>query len=451
MSNTEIRVRVRQAVLLGLLTLTIAFVLPASGLGASKTVKAERSSAKACQLQVFSWWTGGGEAAGLAKLIHIWNADKKLGGGTPKCQFKNETVAGGAGSNAKAVLAQRLANHNPPDSFQGHAGKELLDYIKAGQVVPINFIYKAAGFKKVMAPQLIKQITYKGNLYSVPVNIHRANVLWFNPTVLKTAGVTITPGAAMTWDEWIADLNAVKTKEPSVTPLALAEEWTQKQLLETTILSTLGPTGYASLFTKTGDWGSAGMTTSLDRFKTLLTYTNSAASSLTWQDAGKLVVDGKAAFNVMGDWQDGYFSGTVAAGNLAKKPLVDYAWTAVPGSSGVFDWLSDSFTLPKGAPHRAAAVKWLTFLGSLRAQDTFNPVKGSIPARQDANAKLYGTYLKWSLKQWKADKLACSITHGCAVSNAWNAAIDTAIGQFMSSKDVAAFQSALVAAHAKNA
>ena len=451
MSKKTMHARVSKAAFLGLLMLALALVLPASGLGGKKSADSNKSSAKKCQLQVFSWWTGGGEAAGLAKLIHIWNTNPKLGAGTPKCPFVNETVAGGAGSNAKAVLAQRLAAHKPPDSFQGHAGKELLDYIKAGQIEPINFIYKANGFEKVMAPQLIKQITYKGNLYSVPVNIHRANVLWYNPKVLKAAGITIKAGAALTYDQWIADLNAIKTKEPGVTPLALAEEWTQKQLLETTILSKLGPTGYASLFTKAGDWGSADMTTSLDRFKTLLTYTNSDASSLTWQDAGKLVLDGKAAFNVMGDWQDGYFSGTIAAGNLAKKPLVDYAWTAVPGTSGVFDWLSDSFTLPKGAPHRDAAIKWLGFLGSLKAQDTFNPVKGSIPARQDANASLYDTYLKWSLKQWKADKLACSITHGCAVSNAWNADIDTAIGQFMSSKDVAAFQKALVAAHAKNA
>ena len=441
----------RMAVLFGLLALILTVALLGTACGSKKKSAKTGTSAGACQLQVFSWWTGGGEAAGLAKLISIWNTDANLGGGTPKCPFVNETVAGGAGSNAKAVLAQRLAAHKPPDSFQGHAGKELLDYIKAGQIEPINFIYKANGFEKVMAPQLIKQITYKGNLYSVPVNIHRANVLWYNPKVLAAAGITIKAGAAMTYDQWIADLNAIKTKEPSVTPLSLGEEWTQKQLLETTILSKLGPTGYASLFTKAGDWGSADMTTSLDRFKTLLTYTNSDASSLTWQDAGKLVLDGNAAFNVMGDWQDGYFSGTTKMGNLAKKPLVDYAWTAVPGSSGVFDWLSDSFTLPKGAPHRAAAVKWLTFLGSLKAQDTFNPVKGSIPARQDANPKLYGTYLKWSLKQWKADKLACSITHGCAVSNAWNADIDTAIGQFMSSKDVAAFQKALVAAHAKNA
>ena len=59
----------------------------------------------------------------------------------------------------------------------------------------------------------------------------------------------------------------------------------------------------------------------LNRFKTLLGYTNSDAASLTWQDAGKLVADGKAAFNVMGDWQDGYFSGTKAGDNLALKPI----------------------------------------------------------------------------------------------------------------------------------
>ncbi len=440
----------RMAVLLGLLALILTVALLGSACG-SKKKSTNTTSAASCQLQVFSWWTGGGEAAGLAKLINIWNTDATLGGGSPSCPFKNETVAGGAGSNAKAVLAQRLAAHNPPDSFQGHAGKELLDYIKAGQIEPINFIYTAAGFESVMAPQLINQIKYQGNLYSVPVNIHRANVLWFNPKVLKAAGITIAPGAALTWDQFISDLNAIKAKQPNVTPLSLGEAWTQKHLLETVLIGALGPDGWASLWTKAGNWNSAGVTTALDRFKTLLTYTNSDASSLTWQDAGKLVIDGKAAFNVMGDWQEGYFGGKVAAGNLGMKSGVDYSWTAAAGTSGVFDWLSDSFTLPKGAPHRDAAVKWLTFLGSLKAQDTFNPVKGSIPARQDANASLYDTYLQWSLKQWKSDKLACSLTHGCAASNAWNAAVDTALGQFMSSKDVAAFQKALAAAHAKNA
>jgi glucose/mannose transport system substrate-binding protein len=296
-----------------------------------------------------------------------------------------------------------------------------------------------------MPKQLISQIKYKGHLYSVPVNIHRANILWYNPKVLKRAGIESAP---KTWGQFVADLKAVKSKTKA-TPLALGEQWTQKHLFETILISRLGPSGWAKLWTK--GWNSGGVTTAINRFNDLLkNYTNSDAASLTWQDAGKLVIDGKAAFNVMGDWQDGYFSGSTKLDNLAKKPGKDYKWAAVPGTAGVYDWLSDSFTLPKGAPHRSAAIQWLAFLGSKRAQDTFNPVKGSIPARQDANRKLYGPYLRWALKQWKSDRLAGSLTHGVVANNAWNSQIDSALGLFVQTHDVKTFQKALATAHSKN-
>jgi len=153
----------------------------------------------------------------------------------------------------------------------------------------------------------------------------------------------------------------------------------------------------------------------------------------------------------MGDWQDGYFSGSKAGDNLALKPKVDYNWAPVPGTSGVYDWLSDSFTLPKGAPHSTAAKKWLGFLGSKKAQDQFNPVKGSIPARTDANPRLYGPYLKWALRQWKTNKLAGSLAHGVVAPNAWAADIDTALGLFLNNRDVERFQTALVNAAKKRA
>jgi glucose/mannose transport system substrate-binding protein len=418
---------------MGLLGLAVALLLalPASGYGKSDA----SASAKKSQLEVFSWWTGGGEAHGLAALIKIWNRNH------PNVPFKNETVAGGAGSNAKAVLAQRLASHKPPDSFQGHAGAELQDYIKAGQVQPIDFIYKKYGFNKIMPAQLIKQITYKGHLYSVPVNIHRANILWYNPSALKKAGIK---GVPTSWNAFIADLKLAKNA--GLIPLSLGEAWTQKHLFETVMIATLGPVGWASLWKKGGNWSSPKVTTAINRYKTVLSYTNSDAASLTWQDASKLVADGKAVFNIMGDWADGYFRI-----DLKKKPNSGYGWTAVPGTNGVYDWLSDSFTLPKGAPHRAAAVQWLAFLGSKKAQDTFNPLKGSIPARKDANAKLYDTYLKWALSQWKTDKLAGSLTHGVVASNAWNVDIDTALGLFVQNKDVSKFQSSLVSAAKKRA
>jgi glucose/mannose transport system substrate-binding protein len=427
--------RARPTVLAAALVAVVAaLALPAAGLGV------EGKSDQACQLSVFSWWTGGGEAAGLTKLIGIWNKAH------PDCKFKNETVAGGAGTNAKAVLAKRLAAGNPPDSFQGHAGAELRDYIKAGQVLPIDFIYKQAGFGKVMPASLINQIRYNGKIYSVPVNIHRANVLWYNPKTLKANGIAVPKS----WGQWITALQ--KAEDAGLIPLAMGEQWTAKHLLETVMIGALGPKGWAALWRPNSQarWSSKAVTNALNRYNTLLGYTNSDAGSLIWQDAGKLVADGKAAFNVMGDWQDGYFSGTKKGGNLALKPLTGYGWAPVPGTDNVYDWLSDSFTLPKGAPHQAAAVQWLTFLGSRVAQDTFNPVKGSIPARKDANAKLYGPYLKSALKDWKSDALAGSLTHGVVASNAWNADIDTALGLFLQTKNVSRFQTALVAAAKKN-
>ncbi len=427
--------RARPTVLAAALVAVVAaLALPASGLGV------EGKSNQACELSVFSWWTGGGEAAGLTKLIAIWNRAH------PDCKFKNETVAGGAGTNAKAVLAKRLAAGNPPDSFQGHAGAELRDYIKAGQVLPIDFIYKQAGFGKSMPASLINQIRYNGKIYSVPVNIHRANVLWYNPKTLRANKIAVPKS----WGQWIIALQ--KAEDAGLIPLAMGEQWTAKHLLETVMIGALGPKGWSALWRPNSQarWSSKAVTNALNRYNTLLGYTNSDAGSLIWQDAGKLVADGKAAFNVMGDWQDGYFSGTKKGGNLALKPGTGYGWAPVPGTDNVYDWLSDSFTLPKGAPHRAAAVEWLTFLGSRVAQDTFNPVKGSIPARKDANARLYGPYLKSALKDWKSDALAGSLTHGVVASNAWNADIDTALGLFLQTKNVGRFQTALVAAAKKN-
>ena len=404
----------------------VALALPAAG------YSGKSSSQQSGELEVFSWWTGGGEAAGLNKVIAIWKKEN------PNVKFVNATVAGGAGTNAKAVLAQRLSANDPPDSFQGHAGSELQDYIKAGDLEPIDFLYRQAGFGKFFPKSLVSQIRYRGKLYSVPVNIHRANVLWFNPKVLREAGIAAAP---KTWGQFIAALK--KADDEGVIPLVVGEQWTNKHLFETVLLATVGPAKYAALWKGNGSWTSAGVRTAVRRYQELLTYTNRDAASLTWQDASKLVVDGKAAFNIMGDWANGYFT------ELKKKANVDYGWAPVPGTAGVYQWLSDSFTLPRGAPNRAAAIKWLTLLGSKRAQDAFNPVKGSIPARRDANPKLYNQYLKSALRDWRTNKLAGSLTHGVVASNAWNTAIDTALGQFLQSKNTARFQSALAAAAKK--
>jgi len=88
---------------------------------------------------------GPGEADGLAAMVKIFSAKY------PQYEFVNAAVAGGSGTNAKAVLATRLAAGDPPDSWQAHAGQETIaTYVAAGQVQPLDDLYKSTGFDKVL-------------------------------------------------------------------------------------------------------------------------------------------------------------------------------------------------------------------------------------------------------------------------------------------------------------
>jgi len=388
------------------------------------------------QLEVFSWWTGGGEAAGLEAMIKIWNAEN------PDIEFINAAVAGGAGSNAKAVLATRLSAGDPPDSFQGHAGQELIGtYVKAGQLEPLDDLYKANGWYDVFPATLIPLISQDGHPYSVPVNIHRANVLWYNPKVLAQYNVAAPDPTS--FDSWIKAMDDLKAAGMSA-PLALGESWTEKQLFETVLLATVGADEYTALWQGKADWASADVTTAIANFAKVMSYANTDYASLTWQDASKLVADGDAAFNVMGDWADGYFEGDVAGGNLGLTAGTDFGYMPVPGTKGMYDFLSDSFVLPVGAKDRDAAIKWLTLCGSKEGQDAFNPVKGSISARSDSDASLYNAYLQSAMADWKTDVVVGSLAHGVVANDTWNTDIMTSLGQYLVDNDAATFQASLV-------
>ena len=394
---------------------------------------ADEPMAEGDMVEVFSWWTGGGEAAGLEAMIEIF-AEKY-----PEIEFVNAAVAGGAGTNARAVLATRLQAGDAPDSWQGHAGQELIGtYVAANQLEPVNFLYEENGWLDVMPETLIPLISQDGNIYSVPVNIHRANVLWYNPQILTDNGLEV-PGSLADWFTAMDTLQAA-----GVLPLALGEQWTALHLFETVMLASLGPDLYDGLWNGSTDWGSAEVTQALEDFQKVMSYTNADAASLSWQDAAQLVVEGDAAFNVMGDWAEGFFR------ELGKTPETDYGWAAVPGTDGNFQFLSDSFVLPVGAPHRDAAIAWLTVAGSKEGQDAFNPVKGSIPARSDGDRDLYGVYLQSAMDDWASNRVVGSLTHGVVANDSWKTEIDTALGLFLASPDIAAFQTALVNACASS-
>ncbi|WP_347351372.1 extracellular solute-binding protein [Intrasporangium sp.] len=384
---------------------------------------------------VFTWWAAGSEKQGLDALIKLFQEKY------PNNKFVNLAVAGGAGSNAKAKLASDLQNNQPPDSFQGHAGAELMDYIDKGQIEPVNDVINALGGDKVFPKDLLDRLTVDGNIYSVPSNIHRANVVWANVAVLKKAGINEVPKDIK---GWIADMDKVKASGVD-TPLAVSGTWTQVQLFETVLIADLGAEAYSGLFDGKTAWDSDGVKQAVADYKKLLSYANTASDGDDWPVAIDLVISGKAAYNVMGDWALAQFN------EKGKKQDQDWTWFPTPGTDGVFDFLADSFTLPKGAKNPGGAKDWLMLIGSAEGQKAFNLAKGSIPARTDIPASDFPPYQQAAMKSFKDDTIVSSIAHGAAVSLAWNADISTAISKFYVSKNETQLVSDLVAAQKKNA
>ncbi len=388
------------------------------------------------RLEIFSWWTNGGEADGLNAMFEVY---KSL---YPDVEIVNATVAGGAGTNAKAVLQTRLAGGQPPDSWQVHAGRETLSYVNAGQMEPLTNFFKEQGFDKVMPPFLLEQLKINGEIWTVPVNIHRSNVLWYNPKLMERIGAKQPPA---TLDELFA--MAEEFKKAGITPFAVGgkDKFEASHTFESILLATFGADDYIKLWDGTDTmWKDPRAEQALLTLKKLFSYANSDRAALGWADAMTQVLEGRAAMTIMGDWAHGL--------GISKglKVNQDYGWAPTPGTTDTFMWLSDSFGLAKGAPNPEQAIGWLKVCGSKEGQDAFNPKKGSIPARTDPDLKLYDDYLKASIADFGSKKLAPSPAHGASTTNAYQAKFHNILEVFSADLDEKAALEALREAAADN-
>jgi glucose/mannose transport system substrate-binding protein len=383
------------------------------------------------KLEVFSWWTSGGEAAALNALFDSY---KKL---NPATEIINAAVAGGGGSAARAVLQTRLQGKNPPDTWQVHPGWELNgQYVDAEYVEPITDLYASEGWDKVLPKGLIENLTTNGQIYTVLAGVHRGNELWYNKKVLDKAGITV--GETMSFDEFFAA--ADKLKAAGVDALCVGDQgvWASAQLFENTLLGVVGPDVYMDLFAGKMSFDSPEVKSAMDTYGKMLSYQNADHAALSWDQAVKKLMEGSCVFNSMGDWAYGEFV------NAKLKDNEDFGWVSHPGTNGSFIVVADGFVLAKGAPHKENTLTWLKAIGSKDAQEAFNPLKGSIPTRTDVDRTKFGPYHNWSMDSFGKDRLVPTVVHGSAAPAIFQQALNDAVTTFIVDPNSAAFAKALV-------
>lgn len=371
------------------------------------------------KMEFFSWWTAGGEAEGKNDILNLY---KQL---YPNVEVVDAAVAGGGGDKAKAVLKTRMQGNDPPDTFQVHAGPELIDgYVVADRMDPVTDIYTEMNIKGAFPEQLLGMITVDDQIYSVPANIHRGNVLFYNKKVFTDNGVT----APATWNEFFTAADALKAKNIPALAVGGKDTWAVTMLFEDILLTTGGPDKYNDLMAGTAEWTDKSVVDALTQLKKIWQggYVNTDFSALTWDDAAGQVLKGTAAMTIMGDWAKGYFQ--------ANDPqwAENFGWQPSPGTTGIFKVISDSFGVPKGAKNPENTQKFLNLMASKTGQVVFNLRKGSIPARTDVDTSQFDVYMKDAAKDFTgAESIVGSAPHGSATKEAFNSALTTAINNFV--------------------
>jgi glucose/mannose transport system substrate-binding protein len=390
------------------------------------------------KLEVFSYWTSGGEAAALDALFIVYHKQY------PGVEIVNATVAGGGGFAARPVLHTRLAGGNPPDTWQSHPGWELLgQYVEPGYCEPVTDLYKSEGWDKAFPKALVNLMTKDGKTYAVLAGIHRGNVLWYNKKLLDKNGIKV--GEKMTFDEFFAACD--KLKAAGIPALGVGDSgiWASAQLFENTLLGVVGAEGWTDLFSGKMQWSDPKVKEAMKLFAKMQDYLNPDHSTLSWDQAVKALMEGKVAFNSMGDWAEGEFL------KARMKEKEDFGWVSYPGTDGSFIIVADGFTLAKGAPHPEAGLAWLKSIGSKESQEAFNPLKGSIPARTDVDRSKFDAYHQWSMDSFANDKLVPGCVAGEAAPEAFRQALNDAVTTFIVDKNVDNFANTLAQAAKQSA
>jgi len=318
-----------------------------------------------CTAEVLHWWTSGGEAKAVGELKKAFEADG--------CTWIDSPIAGGGGDAAMTALRARVVAGNPPTAVQ-LKGPGIQEWAEEGALNDVEDVAMREHWDDVLPPVLASIMKYDGKYVAAPVNIHRVDWIWANPEVLAKVGADVPT----TWDEFNA--TAEKLKAAGITPLAHGgQPWQDATVFEVVVLGVGGPDFYKKALVDLDQDAlkSDTMVKVFDQLRTLRGDVDPNFSGRDWNLATAMVMNGEAAFQIMGDWAKGEF---LAAG---KEPGKDFLCIPAPGNGYILN--SDSFTFFKvsGADNLEGQKVLASEIMSPAFQETFNLAKGSIPARVD--------------------------------------------------------------------
>jgi glucose/mannose transport system substrate-binding protein len=342
------------------------------------------AGAQSNTVEVLHWWTAGGTAAAVGKFKE---AAKAAG-----VDWKDVAIAGDG--NQRTLLRARVMKGDAPAAAQ--ISMDLNEYAEdPARLYSIDAIARDGKWDAVLPAAVRDFVKLSGPSYvAVPLNIHRQSVMFVSDAALKKIGASAPPA---NWDEFFAQ--ADKAKAAGLVPFAWGNNQVLGIVFQQIAFSVMGPDLFVRAFIRNEEAAlrSPELVRAIETYRRLAAYADKSAVTKRWNEGTQSVIKGETLFQIMGDWAKAEF---FAARQEAGK---DFHCVPVPGTENSFYFNTDAilfFKSRKDVPEAKAALARV--LMDPKAQEEFNILKGSVPARIDADISRFDACSQKSYADFKA-------------------------------------------------
>jgi multiple sugar transport system substrate-binding protein len=257
-----------------------------------------------------------------------------------------------------------------PDVAAWYAGNRMAPYVKAGLFEDVSDVWKDNGLDDSLK-SAAASMTMDGKKWGVPYTYYQWGI-YYNKDVYKKAGVT----EPKNWAEFVA--NCEKFKAMGVDCLTTGSKalWPIAGIFDYINMRTNGYEFHMDLTAGKVKWTDPKVKAAFAEWAKVVPYTTANHAAIDWQDAATLIVQGKAANYVMGNFSvDTFKKGGMTNDNLGFLIFPEIT-AGVPRAE---EAPTDTFHIPSGAKNKADAKKFLAYIASADAQTKMNATLGQLP------------------------------------------------------------------------
>ena len=262
-----------------------------------------------------------------------------------------------------------------PDLANWYAGNRMAPFVNAGQFQDVSDVWEANGLSDSLASAKAS-MTIDGKQWGVPYTYYQWGI-YFNKDVYKATGVEVPK----TWDEFVANCEKFKAASIDCLTTGTSALWPAAGIFDYINMRTNGYEFHMDLTAGKIAWTDDRVKATFAEWAKIQPYTTANHAAIDWQDAAALMVQGKAANYVMGN----FAVATFKEGGMTNDTLGFMVFPEItPGIPRAEEAPTDTIHITAGAKNVPDAKTFLAYVASADAQTKLNAALGQLPTNKNA-------------------------------------------------------------------